>query len=422
MAKAKVNKTMEEAELKSLEDFNRRKKKALEEQADLLRQEKDLERAKTEIDDADPDAEMRATVAISDQLADVLSGLQEDGKFWVFRIDEQGRSYQVGAYPVADWPVRMEEIAHQAGGGTFKIQFKTSDGKFVKQTTQTFDPKFYGKKESDGARADGGIMQAVVEMQRQNTATMEASRRDMLAMMQTMITAMSGKQNSFLSSAQDIAVIGELFKGNKSEGGAIEALKTGIELGMRMGEGKEPPSTLDKVLESIAAPAAGLLERLSAPRPAAPAAPVRPAALPRPVTEPPATAAPPVPAVPVDPVKEHPFYRTYVPKILDAAKKGEDPKEWAEYICDMVPAMYHPKLLEIVQKPDLVEFLGSYEIEARDQAVWIVKTRDEILALFPPEDVADNPPKGPMTKAPEGVQIGDRSGDIPPVLLDAMAG
>ena len=384
--KRKVSLMLEEAELKKVEDLNRRKKKALEDQAELLRQEREIQDA-TNVDIDGPGDEGRGTEIVSEQFADVISSLEEDGKFWVYRIDEKGRSSQCGTWPVADWPARMEEIAHEAGGGTFKVQFKRANGQQVRQTTVTFDPKFYGKKE-EGKSADAGLFNVLAEMQKNTAAVLESGRRDMMDMMKTIVTVMGNKSGPNYS---EIAALGEIFadKGDKSS--SSDVLLKGIELGMKMADGREPPSGLDRLIETMGAPAAQILSRLVA----APQVVKRPApvASPKPLAE----IAPPVAAVPApppegdnvpteDPIRSNPFYIAFVPKVMAAMKAGDDPKEWAEGICDMIPALYHPELLKIVEKPDLVEFLGSYEPEARNHAVWITKVRDEILALFPPED------------------------------------
>lgn len=421
---AKTNFAMEEAELKKLEEFNKRKSKALDEQAELLRKEQEIERARGGSEDLD--GEKRVSGLITEQFADIIQGLEEDGKFWVFRIDERGRSSQCGAWPVADWPSRMEEIAHDAGGGTFKIQFKTAAGLFVKQTTMTFDPKFYGKKAEAAAGPGDGIMHVLAEMNRSTSQVLEAGRRDMMEMMKTIVTVMAGQKSSG-PNYQEIAALGQIFKGDSPAAGGSELLLKGIEMGMKMGEGKEPPSTMDRVIENLAGPAMALLSRVQ-PRTPAPTAPALPANLPRPIAEPAAPPAPPLPAAPVEAapdekalVRENPFYKTYVPKILEAARTGQDVKEWAEYICDMIPALYHPQLLEILQKPDLVEYLGSFEPEARDRAVWITSCRDAVLGLFPPEEVPE--PKGGLHMVPAPVdEAGRIVGVVPEAAIQALSG
>lgn len=405
------NLALEEAELNKIEDLNRRKKKALAEQAELMRAENELEGA-----EAPPEGTPGETAYISEKLASVIEELNDDGKFWVYRLEESGRKFQVGAYPVADWPTRMEEIAHQAGGGTFQVVFKRNNGQNVGQTTQTFDPIFYKRKD---VAAPGGDLAALLMAQSQEARREAAeARAQMMELMKTVMTAMSQPRDAgIFKSAQDIAAVGALFKGNSSD--PIAVLKTGIELGMQMGEGKEAPSTMDKILETIAAPAAGLLERMNR----APAA--RPAAMPKPVTDPPALPPPaPEPVPVVEPsetelVKMNPFYKTYVPKILGAARKGEDAREWAEYITDMIPALYHPALLEILQKPDLVDYLGTFEPEARNLAAWITSVRNEINALFPPEEIPAGRGVIAMTPAPLKAD-GTIDGVVPQVVLDAL--
>lgn len=406
--KGKPNLAMEEAEVTKIEELNKRRKKALEDQAELVRQEQDLEAARHGEEDPAPEV-----MPISENLASIIDGLDDDGKFWVYRLNDRGQSAMVGNYPLSEWPDRLEEIARKAGGGTFRISFRNARGHPIKQVTQTYDEKFYAEKEKERDPA-GGLMAVLAEMQKNTAAVLESGRRDMMDMMKTLVTVMGGKQSG--PDYKDIAMLGEIFAKGKGGGDAVDVLKTGIELGMKMAEGKEPSSTLDRVLETIAAPAAGLLSKLAENPPVLgrpKASPARPAAAPKPLPEPPAPPAPVMVEAPVDPIKVHPFYTTYVPKVLEAAKKKEDPAEWAEYVLDMIPALYHPKLLELIQKPDLVEYLGSYEPDARNCAVWIVTVRDAILKQFDPEEIP--PAKGGVfsTPAPAGAEI-------PEALAQAM--
>lgn len=418
--KGKANLTVESGEVDKLEELNARRKKALAEAADLLRQEQDLERARN--GDAPEQFAPEEGTPVSEELAAVIEGLDDGGKFWVDRIDERGRAAKVGAYPISDWPDRMDDIAKEAGGGTFRISFRNVKGHPVKQTTQTYDPKFYRK--ADEPRAQGGngeIVSLVSSMQSSLTQVMEQSRRDSMDLMKTVLTALGSKPSG--PDYKEIALLGELFSRGKTGGDSAEALMKGIELGMSLKEGQEPSSTADRLLETLGPAAAQLLSRIPAPRPATPA---RPAALPAPLTDAPVIAAPAEPAKPAvsveeaakAAVKEHPFYKTYVPKILAAAKAGEDVKEWSETVCDLIPAVYHPKLLDLLQKPDLVEFLGTYEPEARNLAVWITGLRNEINALFPPEEIPGGEGLGgsgslSMTPAPPGAEA-------PPAYVEAM--
>lgn len=411
MPKTKRNLALEEAELKKIEDLNRRRKKALEEQAEIERQEQDLEKSRTG-DDPAPDM-IRGTDFISSRMADALQSLEEDGKFWVFRIDEKGRRSQCGAWPISDWPARMDEIAHEAGGGTFTIQFKKANGEYVGQTTVTFDPKFYNKPAATKDTTQEGIFLLLAEMQKQTAALVENSRRDTLDLLKTLIPAMTANKGPNYT---EIAALGEIFRGGNG-GNPVDTLKTGLELGLRLGEGREPASGMEKLLETLGGPAVAILSKLAAaprlPAPAAPApSPAVPATTPKPLTDPEPAALPPpaapVPTAETSGVKGHELYKKYVPGILDAARKNESPKEWADAILDLIAPVYHPYMLALLEKPELVEILGSYEPEARNYAPWITAVRDEILKQFEPEDKKNLPPAPPMNpeaKAPVVVPL-----------------
>jgi hypothetical protein len=68
----------------------------------------------------------------------------------------------------------------------------------------------------------------------------------------------------------------------------------------------------------------------------------------------------------------------------------------------------------------LVEFLGSYEPEARNHAVWITKVRDEILALFPPEEGVQAAP-GVLKMTPMPVDgNGQPKYEVPAAAVQAL--
>lgn len=421
--KAKVNTVLEEAEMSKAEETNRRKKKVLADRAELLRQERELAEAESEEVPEEVSDDLLQVPVLSDQLASIIEGLDDDGKFWVYRMDEKGRSAQVGTYPLADWPDRLEELARELGGGTFRISFRNAKGHPIKQVTQTFDTKAYARK-TEGQESSGVVSLMLAQAQEARREAAEA-RRENSDLMKTILAALMApkQENGLFKSAQDVAAIGAMFKSNdKSD--PMEMFKLGMDMALRMSEGKEPSSTLDRVLETVAGPAAALMARMvPANRPAPPPRAPALGTVPQPILSAPEPVKPAAEVPPADPVKEHPFYKKYVPKILAAAKAGDDPKEWAEYISDLIPAIYHPQLVALMEKPDLVEFLGSYELEARDYAVWIVNVRDAIMGMFPPEEGAEKVPipGGPgLTPAHVGGD-GKLLAPVPQTVLDAMA-
>lgn len=385
--KPKENLAIKEAEIRKLEDLNRREQKALEQKAELIRQRRELERA--EETDVDGEGLQGTALLLSDKFAEVLDQVQEDGRFIVARI-ENGREMQVGAYSVSDWPARMEEIAHEAGGGTFKIQFRTSAGKFVKQITQTFDPTFYRKKNLPQPVQGTELVTLLPQLQQQNMAVLQEMRREMTEMMKLLITTRSNPEStSFMKSAQDIVAIAQLFKGQGSDKSSLEMFQMGLNLARELAEGKEPSSTWAQLFESVGKPMAEALAKVAAVQ--APA-PVRPAAAPKKPAEP--TAAAPAPAAALDAPKEDStvsqvktslFYKLYVPQILAAARKKEDAAAWAEKIVNTVPEPYHGILVDIAEKPDLVPFLAAFEPEAEQHAEWVKSLADNVLALFEEE-------------------------------------
>lgn len=408
----KINTVLAEAEIAKAEELQARKKKLLKEQAETLRQERALAEAEDPGETEETEDRPGPGEAVSEDLLSVIEDLQDDSRFFVYKVQENGETSKLGSYSVSEWPERMEKVAKKAGGGNFKILFKDGHGRTVKQTTQTFDTDFY-KQEDEEKKAGSDLMTLLMSQAQEARREAAEARRESAETMRTLITAMMAPkaETGLFKSAQDVAAIGALFKGNDKTD-PMETLRMGIELGMKMSEGKEPASTLDKVLETMAPAALQLMSRIQpkgAPA-ARPAASPAPAALPKPLEPPtPESAA-------EDPIKAHPFYKQYVPKILAAAKGNEPAGEWAEMITDIVPGIYHPHLVGIMEKPDLVEFLGSYEPEARNYAPWIVALRDEVLKLFPVEEGEERETKA-VPRGPEAP-----TGPLPDAVLEAVNG
>lgn len=384
-----------EADLRREAELTKNEKKILDEKAENIRRKKELEAMENpEIEQGSgvvvEDWENRpGTSSVSEQLASIVDELDAGACFHVWRLDNTKR-YKVGRFGIGEWPDRMEEIASVAGGGSFLIQFRTEGNEVVKTITQSFDPSFYRKKAENPA---DGMAAILLQIQQQNSAMMEAMRREQMELMKTLLTTVAApKDGGFLKSAQDIALIGQMFQ-NKGQGeGAVELLLKGMEIGRGLSEGKEPPSTFDRLVDSIGKPVAEALSKAAGTPalPASAAAPHAPQTPPTPSVRPPAVPTPPIlqtPQVPketdpMDDIKSSMAYKLYVPQILAAAKSGASIDEWAERIMGTVPEAYDGVLVDIVSREDVPGFLATFEPTVKDNAEWFNRLAQKIKEAF----------------------------------------
>jgi len=102
---------------------------------------------------------------------------------------------------------RMEEIAHEAGGGTFKVQFKAGE--------RATGPPNHGdvstrnlREERRGQIRRRRTVQRPGRNAKNTAAVLESGRRDMMDMMKTIVTVMGNKSGPNYS---EIAALGEIF-------------------------------------------------------------------------------------------------------------------------------------------------------------------------------------------------------------------
>lgn len=423
--KKKENLSMKEAEIKRVEELNKREKKALEERAELIRRTKELEEAENgEEPEPTPEAPEGQGYAMSDRLAEVISQIQDDGKFQVFRIIN-GREQRVGNYSISDFPARLEEIAYECGGGTFKVVFRNGAGQYVQQDTQTFDPLFYKRKDDAPAvdHMSAGLPSILLEMQRQNAEMLNAMRRESMELMKTLLTNRSNP-------LQEVAALLPLMKSSTSEGALMEVLLKGLALGKEISSG-ESSSMLDKVLETVGRPFAETIAKVASnpailkgqtPRPGV----VRPGATPKPL---PGSDVPAAPDPSIAKAKSHLFYRLYVPQILSAASKNAPVEAWAEKIADTVPESYHPFLIDIVEKPDLLDFISAYEPDAKTFGDWFTRLAKAVSDLFGPGDEESEDEGGegaedsvrPLDVNQVPVVANGHEEEVPEIVRDALS-
>ncbi len=135
--------------------------------------------------------------ALPSKLERILEDLNLDGSFEVSH--EVGtESRKVGRWPLSDWPQRMETVAHQKGGGTFKILFRDEGGVHKGQVLQTYDKDTYSEGLKPAANGDGQLSKVLEVMDKQGAAhraEMSAMQANNQAMLLKIIEISAGKKD-----------------------------------------------------------------------------------------------------------------------------------------------------------------------------------------------------------------------------------
>jgi hypothetical protein len=325
----------------------------------------------------------------------ILSQLQNEGKFEVFR-QIGGASSKVGIFSISEWPDRLETIAAQYGGGTFKVIFKDARGVIRGQDTQTFDPEAYankgGAKSTPSASGDGSVVERLMERmearEERHAREMAELRMEMVKQQNQLIQTLASREPAPQSNLLDtIKLVKEMmppppdpmegltrtleimaqFKEKAEEVEPKSPLVVAIEEGMKM-----LSPLLAVVAQKVATPSkparVGLETRVPAPLVTAPT-PALPPAGGAALTAPPATQPsllnPPVPEVVIPEA-----VTAYAPRLLLAAQSGSKPSTIGNFVVDSLPVddqeivdefdemLAHPQIVElfIAAEPQLARY------------------------------------------------------------------
>lgn len=80
----------------------------------------------------------------------------------------------------------------------------------------------------------------------------------------------------------------------------------------------------------------------------------------------------------VDKIKAHPMTKMVAPLLLGMAKNQTPADAAAETIDKFVPEAFWPVVVELVNKPDLVQYLGVFEPEILNYGSWLVAVADTL--------------------------------------------
>jgi hypothetical protein len=276
------------------------------------------------------------TVPGSNKIEEILSKLQGDGTFEVFRLTGGGQS-KLGTYDLVAWPEAQEALVRQHGGGEYLTVFRHADGSYAGRVTRTYDPSSYkGTPQAQNGSADAAaFLKILQDANAEHSRQMEAMRLEMSKLQsdQTkMILEMVKSQSaSPFKNVQEIAMLGKLFKGDNDEIDRLLKLRDLME--DLKGEPEPAAVHTDNPIVALISQFTGALAR-------AQVSP-RPASLPNPSPEPTRpTPAPtqgkisaPVPelksepaTVPADPLD----LTVYIPQFTAAIQAGRSPIEAAK--------------------------------------------------------------------------------------------
>jgi hypothetical protein len=362
----------------------------------------------------------------------ILAGLNGDGKFVVHKM-VAGNPMKVGVHDINDWPDMMDSIAHEHGGGTFRIRFMNPKGEWVGQETQTFDPQAYGK-EVKTSSTDTLLMQMLQQSQAREermALQVEQMRTQQQQMMLEFIKA--GQSNHRERTAEEVVALMKATKeisGGNSKESPLESVKGILEVVAMLNQSGvgEPPSPINVAIErafQLAGPFLGAwAAKLGAgaaggPTPSVPQLPpARPAPLSLPdprLTAAPGEAQPPSQA-PVHlpgpvPQRPNPALKNYATSLLAAASSGQSPDSVAEAILSLVPEEELDNLHSMVSDPSFVGLMLATEPQLIQHQGWLVAVAHSIINGLTEESPSDSPPsEAPPSPVVAAVQAAPPAG------------
>lgn len=346
----------------------------------------------------------------------VLAELDGEGSFTITRINDEGRSVNIGQYDLESWPAAMEAAVKSKGGGTYTTTFRDSSGMIVRKITRAFDPisapATVASSSSDLVAVLTTMMKAAEDRAARAEQAQENARIEMARLQSENTKAMiemfkSQNSGGPLKSAQDIVAIASLFKQPAKD--PVEDLLNLKELMDGLKEDRpEPSGTMDKVLTALASTllpaAAGVM---AARRKHTPPPPPKP----RPVTssDPDPLAAPtddakrlgaqgdvPVaaPAVAVVPSSAETLspegqkvipLGAFIENVVNAIKEGVTPDIAAEAVFDSCAEKGQDVLLKAaVDHGDWDSLKSDPRLSAHGE--WVASFRSYLIALFASEE------------------------------------
>jgi hypothetical protein len=124
-----------------------------------------------------------------------LADLNNRGRFEVYKLSMTGKRVKVGNYGLDEYPERMDSIAQEHGGGSFRILLKDERGQYVCSTTEDYDTKSYGGNkpvtEAAGATSVDRLMERMDAREADHRRDLESMRLENQKLMLMMVEKMS---------------------------------------------------------------------------------------------------------------------------------------------------------------------------------------------------------------------------------------
>ena len=351
------------------------------------------------------------------RIEQVVSEMAGTGKFEVYKLVGSNKS-KVGVYPLEEWPDLMDSIAHESGGGTFRIVFKDERGHYVASDTQTFDPKSYGKaKESDSGSMDR-LLERMEKREEQMATQMEQMRAENMRLLLSIVEKSNSQPQR---STGELVELMKFMRENQPEARSpIESIKEILELAAVVKEeaGVSEPehplvAAIDKVFKTIQpfigawaqkvaqAPVAPPTRALTTANPASTGASLPPAHAP---VNPVPTEAAGVPAqspAPAAPAVADPRLAQYAQSLLAQAEMGTPVEAVGDSILNLTPEENLSDLEAMVTDPAFVGLLIGAEPKLTKHQLWLANLTKYISGELTevPEATVVEAPVEPVAEA-----------------------
>lgn len=344
------------------------------------------------------------------RIEQILEDMKGQGKVEIFKL-VGGVKSKVGVHPIEEYPEIMETVAHEHGGGTYRVVIKDERGLYVASDTQTYDAKSYGSGSQTSRRDDSDSLASVLErMDRKEEAAerrMEAMRQENMKLLLTLVeSSRTPKSNTsemiemmkFMREAQGetrspmdhIKEVLELANVVREEAGAVEP---------------EHPlvAAIDKIFKTISPLIGAWAAKTAAPPSALPGASRSPAQItstpPKPVAvahAPSASEAALTPAPTPAPAVVDPRIKQYAVSLLGQAESGATAESIGEAILNLTPEANYDELDAMVGNPQFVALLIDAEpLLARHQK-WLA----ELSVYITNQLTSDPEPEAETTVTP----------------------
>jgi hypothetical protein len=337
----------------------------------------------------------------------ILERIAGEGKFEVYKC-VAGVDAKIGIFPISDYPDRMDTVAREHGGGTYKLVFKDRGGLIRGQDSLTYDPKAYRKEDSPAAVSDN--MSRMFEMmeKREQALQLEIAslRREQTAMMMKML---EGKATESSRSADEMLMLLKAAR-EFAPKSPTDSMKELLEVASLFRESPvvEPQSPIQTAIDKAFTMLTPLLAAWAKKLGSAPGQPGGPLSLPAPgpgqgapVQVSPAGGPPPTsPAHAASPAQPDPRLAQYAASLFGAVSAKQTPETIGQTILDLVPDEDLEALKAMVTDPAFAARLIAIEPRLKEHQAWLAS-----LCLHIQSNIVEEAEEEPQASVPGTVTI-----------------